>query len=72
MRGKGQAVATGPDQLNTLADRIERLTISRRDPEWFFAERSEIAAELRRVAAARVLPARATTGPGEARHFSRR
>jgi len=36
------------DRLDGLALRIERLTISRRDPEWFFIERSEIAYGLRR------------------------
>ena len=38
-----------------LARRVERLSISRRDPEAFFVERSEIAAALRDLG--RVLPA---------------
>lgn len=38
------------DPLTALAARINRLTINRRDPEQFFIERSEIAAELRRLA----------------------
>ena len=39
-----------PSAILKLADQVDRLTISRRDPERFFEERSEIAAELRRVA----------------------
>jgi hypothetical protein len=37
-------------ELLILASRVARLTISRRDPESFFIERSEIANELRRIA----------------------
>ena len=46
------------DEIETLARRVERLTISRQDPEAFFCERSEIAADLRAAAgrAAWVLP----------------
>lgn len=36
--------------LRELADRVNRLTVSRRDPDRFFEERSEISAELRRIA----------------------
>ncbi len=36
--------------LLDLATRIGRLTVNRRDPEQFFVERSELAAELRRIA----------------------
>ena len=36
--------------LLDLATRIGRLTVNRHDPEQFFIERSEIAAELRRIA----------------------
>lgn len=43
-----------------IADRIERLTVSRHDPHAFFEQRSEIAADLR--AAARVLPAASLCG----------
>lgn len=32
-----------------LARRVERLMVSHRDPERFFVERSEIAAELRKI-----------------------
>lgn len=37
-------------ELAQLAKRIDRLSISRIDPEKFFADRSELAAELRRLA----------------------
>jgi len=43
-------------ELLILASRVARLTISRRDPESFFIERSEIANELRRIA--RTAPSR--------------
>jgi len=36
-------------ELLILASRVARLTISRRDPEAFFIERSEISNELRRI-----------------------
>jgi hypothetical protein len=36
--------------LAELARRVARLSINRRDPEQFFIERSELAAELRRLA----------------------
>jgi hypothetical protein len=36
-------------ELGELARRVARLTVSRRDPSWFFEERSEIADELRRI-----------------------
>ena len=41
---------TKPDEASELRDlerRVRRLTISRRDPERFFVERDEIAAEIR-------------------------
>jgi hypothetical protein len=56
-RSKGGAVGRGTEvarDLANLASRVERLSVSHRDPEAFFVERSEIASELR--AAARVLP----------------
>lgn len=36
--------------LATLADRVQRLRPDHRDPERYHAEKSEIAAELRRLA----------------------
>lgn len=39
-----------PEALHEIACRVERLTISRRDPEAFFVERSEIANALRKEA----------------------
>ncbi len=39
-------------KLDELASRVRRLTISSRDPERFFEDRSEIAAELQRLAGA--------------------
>jgi hypothetical protein len=39
-----------PETLADLARRVARLSINRRDPEQFFIERSELAAELRRLA----------------------
>ena len=50
------------DQIAELAERVERLTPSRRDPERFFVERSEIASELR--AAAQGLLGRERVLPG--------
>jgi hypothetical protein len=38
------------NELLLLARKIDRLSISRVDPEKFFADRSELAAELRRLA----------------------
>ncbi len=38
------------DRLRELARRLERLTVSRRDPERFFAEREELTEELRAIA----------------------
>lgn len=38
------------DQLYDLADRVGRLSQSRRDPERFFEERDEIRRELERIA----------------------
>lgn len=38
--------------LADLARRVARLRPSHRDPEWFHAEKDEIAAELRRLARA--------------------
>ncbi|KQT53679.1 hypothetical protein ASG43_17740 [Aureimonas sp. Leaf454] len=38
------------DELRKLAERVARLTISRRDPHRFFEDRSEIAHDLRRLA----------------------
>lgn len=39
-----------PDLLHDLASRVARLIPSRRDPERFFAEKSEIAHDLRQLA----------------------
>lgn len=39
-------------QIEALASRLLRLTVSHRDPEQFFVERSDIAGELRRLARA--------------------
>lgn len=39
-------------QIEALAFRVLRLTVSRRDPEQFFVERSDIAGEMRRLARA--------------------
>lgn len=38
------------DQLSRLAARVARLTPSHRDPERFHVEKSEVVAELRRLA----------------------
>lgn len=53
-RVEGEAVEPA-GRLAQLAAQAERLSVSHRDPEAFFIERSEIANELRAVA--RVLPA---------------
>ncbi len=37
-------------QIEALASRVLRLTVSRRDPEQFFVERSDIAGEMRGLA----------------------
>lgn len=37
-------------QIEALASRVLRLTVSHRDPEQFFVERSDIAGEMRRLA----------------------
>ncbi|MCC3245096.1 hypothetical protein LG047_07160 [Methylocystis sp. WRRC1] len=42
--------AANDEKLLDLSRRVAMLTVSRRDPEAFFAERSEIAHELRRLA----------------------
>lgn len=41
---------TPADRIDAAADRINRLTVTRSDPEAFFAERSDISGELRRIA----------------------
>jgi hypothetical protein len=38
------------DELEALALRLERLIVWRKDPEWFFVERSEIVFALRLIA----------------------
>ena len=38
------------EELRELARKVDRLTICRRDPERFFADKSEIVADLRRRA----------------------
>ncbi len=38
------------DQVRELANRVDRLMVTHRDPEAFFMERAEIAGQLRRVA----------------------
>jgi hypothetical protein len=38
------------NELHELAARVARLTISRRDPEWFRCEKSDISAALRAIA----------------------
>ncbi len=59
-RSKGGAVEPA-GRLAQIAAKVERLSVSHRDPETFFIERSEIAEELRAVA--RVLPTRPGAGP---------
>lgn len=44
--------AVPADRIEELASRVLRLMVSRRDPEQFFVERSDIAAEMRRIARA--------------------
>ena len=48
-------------ELQDLCDRVRRLTVSRRDPEAFFVERSSIADDLHQLSraanAGRALPA---------------
>lgn len=41
---------TAPHALTTLADKVRRLSPSHRDPERFHIDKSEIEAELRRLA----------------------
>ncbi|WAJ26868.1 hypothetical protein [Antarcticirhabdus aurantiaca] len=48
-KNRGSALELG-DRIERLARRVERLSVSRHDPEAFFEERSEIVAELRREA----------------------
>lgn len=43
---------TQHEALAALANRVQRLSPDRRDPERYHAEKSEIAAELRRLARA--------------------
>lgn len=62
-RSNGGAVEHGAEMardIAALASRVERLSVSHRNPEAFFVERSEIASELR--AAARVLPSAQPAG----------
>jgi hypothetical protein len=54
-RSVGVALEAG-EMLANLAARIDRLTVSHRDPEAFFIERSEIAAALRGAAERVPLP----------------
>ncbi len=42
------------DDLHALADRLARLAPSHRNPEFYFEEKSEIVAELRRLAGSRI------------------
>jgi hypothetical protein len=46
------------NDLTALARRVERLTVSRTNPEAFFEERSEIAFAMRRLAGATGMPRR--------------
>lgn len=65
VRSKGGAPERGTwvaHDLAELASRVERLSVSHRDPEAFFVERSEIASELR--AATRVPPLAQPAGQG--------
>jgi hypothetical protein len=43
---------SNPGTLEDLAERVRRLSPDRRDPEQFHIEKSELAAELRRLARA--------------------
>lgn len=56
------------DVLHELARRVERLMVSHRDPESFYVERSEIAAELRKISGS--FPEKAMRG-AKAREFTR-
>ena len=56
-RDRGRDTPTPPkgvvgchDHLSLIADRLERLSVSRHDPEQFFVERSELVHELRAIA----------------------
>ncbi|MDG4670890.1 hypothetical protein P9A16_07130 [Shinella sp. 838] len=51
--------------LHALADRLERLAPSHRDPHRYFEEKSEIVAELRRLA---TLPTRMVPPPANDNH----
>lgn len=44
------------NDLHALADRLARLAPSHRNPDHYFEEKSEIVAELRRLAKGRALP----------------
>lgn len=55
--------------LNALADRLERLAPSHRDPHRFHEEKSELVAELRRLA---TLPTRMVPPPANDNHPQRR
>lgn len=48
--GEDAPVRSTGDQLSRLAAKVERLTPSHRDPERFHEEKSEVVAELRRLA----------------------
>ena len=41
-------------EIEALAERVQRLMVSHRDPERFFVERSDIAHEMRRLARGRL------------------
>jgi len=56
-----------PDDLVALAHRVERLTISRTNPEAFFEERSEIAHAMRRLAGTTRQPRRDHNSAGQPR-----
>lgn len=47
---RGVSVVSAPHTLMTLADKVRRLAPSHRDPERFHIDKSEIEAELRRLA----------------------
>jgi len=51
-RADGRARYDRDAELLSLSERVERLTVSRRDPERFYEEKSEIAHELRLLAKA--------------------
>lgn len=50
MRSEADSPERDAETLDDIARRIERLTISRRDPDRFFEERSEIAELVRKEA----------------------